>query len=71
MQTNYWLEMELWKMQQDKLNKLVILASVENLHPRLIYRFTTKIGKMLESVGQYLQTIEQPTYHQTINSSNL
>lgn len=71
METHYWLEIELWKLRQNKLNKMVILADIENSRPKLIHRVTTKIGKMLETVGKSLQSIEQPTYHQTINSPNL
>jgi len=71
MPNNYWLEMELWKMRQGRINKRINFARIENPHPKLILRLMTKVGKVLENVGKYLQRVEQPSYPQTINSSNL
>lgn len=71
MNNSYWLEKELWKIQQNKLNQLHKLEVVEKPKPQFIARSIIWVGKMMVTIGQYLQTVEQPSYRQAVKNSNI
>lgn len=71
MNNSYWLEIELWKIQQNRLNQLHKLEVIEKSKSQFMARLIVQIGNMMVSMGQYLQTIAQPSHYQTMNYSNL
>jgi|GEM_PF-2677152 len=70
MYTDYWLERELWKQRQNKLDKMLQLEVVEKSQFQTIIKITTWVSNIMIAVRQYLQVDVQAPNQQTKAQSN-